>query len=387
MSPNRIGIITIHKVNNYGAELQAFALQEKLNRIGHEAEIIDYLFYKHKDFKHTRRSKPFVSIGIKRQLKEFFIPMLSQLKSLPHKAESIRRDQAFERFRNQHVRYSKKTYFSMDALYESIMDYDIFMVGSDQVWNPFCNVSLSPYFLDFAPQGKPKLSYASSFGVSEIPVDAKPFYRDYLNQFDQIAVREEQGVSIVSDLTGRKAAHVVDPTLLLDEKEWREVSLPVKVEEPYLLLYVLTESKYATEIAKKVATHLNLKIVRICKNAAKEDWDRSILNIIDAGPSEYISLFLDASFVVTNSFHGTAFSVNFQKPFYTVLPADKPNNSRQEGLLRSVGLERRILPEGTDLSNKEMHQIDFSSAAKLLQHMISHSEQYLLNTIGGAIHA
>ena len=379
----KIGLITILKVNNYGAELQAFAFQKKLSLMGFDVETIDYLFYKHKDFHYTKQAKPFVKIGIKRRLKEFLNPILTGIQSFPYRHIKKQRDEKFKNFHQKYTKFSKQTFHSIDKLYQADFDYDIFIVGSDQVWNPQNNVTQKPYFLTFAPDTKRKISYASSFGVSSIPLDAQSMYKEWLNNLDDIMVREEQGVRIVKEITGRNAKHVLDPTLLLDIKEWGDVAICLDCKEPYLLLYVLTDSEYITQFAKKMANELNLNLVRICKNSVKQDQDNTIQNIIDAGPSEYIGLFLNASFVLTNSFHGTAFSLNFEKPFYTVLSKNKSNNSRQEGLLSLMHLEDRLIYEGEDFPQQETYFPDLSDAMCSLKEKREQSVSLLLNSING----
>jgi hypothetical protein len=379
----KIGIITILKVNNYGAELQAFALQKKIEDLGYHSEIIDYLFYKHKDFRYTKQAMPFVDIGLKRRAKEFIHPISSRLKSLPYRKKKRIRELKFEKFHSKYSRLSVQTYRSIDELYRAELDYDVFIVGSDQVWNPYSNISLKPYFLTFVPPSKRKASYASSFGVSSIPSDGKDAYREGLNNLDHISVREEQGVKIVREIANREASQVLDPTLLMDEHKWREFALSPSIDKPYLLLYVLTTSPYITRLAKKIAVDLNLNLVRICKNAAIEDKDGSIINIIDAGPSEFVGTFLDASFVLTNSFHGTAYAINFAKPFYTILPKHKPNNSRQQNLLVAFNMKDRIIKEGDSYPAKEVYFPDFAKTTFLLKEKRAASIQFLKNAISG----
>jgi len=294
------------------------------------------------------------------------------------------RDVKFEQFHREYTRLSSQTYRSINELCIAELDYDVFVVGSDQVWNPYTNASLKPYFLTFAPSDKRKVSYASSFGVSSIPSDAQAAYRECLNNLDKISVREEQGVKLVRELAGRDACHVVDPTLLMEEQDWRKVAVSPSCNKPYLLLYVITASPYITQLANKMAVDLNLEVVRICKNAAREDRDSTIVNIIDAGPAEFVGLFLDASFVLTNSFHGAAFSVNFCKPFYAVLPKHKPNNSRQQGLLTSLHLEDRLIKEGDPYPEKERYFPDFTEADSLLKAKRVQSIQFLLDALNGS---
>lgn len=168
MSKNKkIGIITIHKVNNYGAELQTFALQKKLVRLGFDAEIIDYLFSKHKDYIFTKQARPFVNLGFVRRIKKFLSPLIAWIKSFPYRKVKRSRESKFELFHRKYTRLSLHIFRSINDLYRAKLDYDVFMVvGSNQVWNPYNNPSLKPYFLTFTPEGKPKVAYASSFGVS-----------------------------------------------------------------------------------------------------------------------------------------------------------------------------------------------------------------------------
>ena len=252
----KIGIITICKVNNYGAELQAFATQKRLEQMGHKAEIIDYLYYKNWQFKDTTLSQPFITINTKGKLMYWLKYRLASWavdKILPivNKNEK-RRKQNYQSFIDCGC-YSQK-YISMDELYHANMDYDIYIVGSDQVWNPSASSSIEPYFLTFAPQKAPKLAYASSFGVSSIAPELSKRYTELLNNLNTIAVREQSGVELVKQLTGREAQLVVDPTLLLNKTDWNPYMKPVKGISPfnYVLVYELLPSQILLDIAVKV---------------------------------------------------------------------------------------------------------------------------------------
>lgn len=214
-----IGIITIAQVNNYGAELQALALQKKLCLMGYDAEIINYLFYKHKKHKKEKCSMPFYPYPLKNRIKEWFLPIYESIKSIPYKKANEKRKEGFVSFHKRNTRFSKKCFFSYSELYNDPPIYDVYCVGSDQVWNPRCYTNLNPYFVSFAPEGKKKISYASSFGVNELPESAKKQYRKLLQGLDSISVREDVGVEIVKNISGRNATKVVDPTLLLTKGE------------------------------------------------------------------------------------------------------------------------------------------------------------------------
>lgn len=378
----KIGIVTILKVNNYGAELQAYATQAVLKKLGWDAEIIDYLFYKNPDFKKTKRSKPLFPMGLTKKAKEFLYPILDRMKSKQEGEASRLRKSRFAEFHRQNTSLSR-TYKTIDDLYSDSLDYDVYMVGSDQVWNPGIYSSIEPYFLTFAPKGKKRISYASSFGVSEIPLVAQPFYKNCLNQMDAISVRENNAVGMIERLSGRKACWVLDPTLLLTAHDWKQVaSTQYEEKKDYVLIYELTPCPYIAELAKHIAQKWGLRIVRICKNAAIEDKDERIENVIDAGPAEFLELFEKAAYVVTNSFHGTAFSVNFSKPFYTVIPKRKNNNSRQQSLLGMLGLEDRMILENSPFPNLEV-PIDYGKVNTLLNGQRSKSVEFLRKAIDG----
>lgn len=378
----KIGIITILKVNNYGAELQAYATQAYLKKLGYDAEIIDYLFYKNPKHKKTASSRPLFRHSLKKRVSEFLFPILDKVKRLKNKSSAKTRALRFDEFHKTHTSLSK-TYRTIDELYNSILDYDVYLTGSDQVWNPGIYSSIAPYFLDFAPKGKLRISYAASFGVSNIPNDCIETYKAYLAQYSAIGVREDNAVDIVNSIVNKTATRVLDPTLLLTKKEWLEVSYEIQVPtENFLLVYELIPCPYIMELSRHIADSKGLKIVRICKDSTIVD-DDSVVDIPDAGPSEFVYLFDKASFVVTNSFHGTAFAVNFNKPFYTVLPNHKQNNSRQQSLLNLLGLSGRCLTEGSVLPETTTFDIDFAPVNNKLNVEREKSVNFLINSING----
>ena len=376
----KIGIITIVHVNNYGAELQAFALQHKLNKLGHDAELINYLFYKNPRFKPTKKSQPFIKLSLKQRVKEFVYPYFKTVKSLPYLQQKKLRDNKFAEF---HKLYTKQTeeINTIDKLYASEFDYDIYVVGSDQVWNPNTNINIEPYFLTFAPKDKLKVSYASSFGVNSIPSIHQEKYASLLGNLDKIGTREKTGVEIVESVSTKKASWVLDPTFLLNKKEWSEFEVSSDIKKPYLLMYVLTDSDYISNLATQIAEKHNLQIVRICKNAFVEDKSENVINIIDAGPREYLGLFAKASFVLTTSFHGTCFSVNFNIPFFTILKKNKTNNSRQIDLLADLGIKERILFVEDKVSDKDVMSINFTEVNVKLEKNRANSLSFLTDAI------
>jgi polysaccharide pyruvyl transferase WcaK-like protein len=257
---------------------------------------------------------------------------------------------------------------SMPELYEASMDYDIFVTGSDQVWNPGAQSSIEPYFLTFAPDSARKISFAASFGVSEIEPNLRERYKEYLSRYDFISVREQNACDMVKQLVGKDAECVLDPTLLLTKDEWMKVARQYdNVPERYVLVYTLFDSPAIFNLAKRIAQEKGISVLRITKRAYFVNKIDGVCNILDAGPAEFVSIISGADYVVTDSFHGTVFSVNFGVPFSVVVSSKKKNNSRMESLLELVGLNTRMINENMDMENVEYETaIDISMVVQKL---------------------
>ncbi|QNL51634.1 polysaccharide pyruvyl transferase family protein [Olivibacter sp. SDN3] len=380
MEKKKIGIITILNVNNYGAELQAFALHHKLKLLGYDSEIINYLYYKNPRFRFEQQAKPLFGTSKMNKVKDLAIKWLDKY------AESTNREVARtreERFKNFHLKNTalSVTYHSFSELYEAEHPYNVFIVGSDQVWNPNNGTNLEPYFLTFAPTNARKISYASSFGVGKIDRLIYPIYRKLLNNLDFIGTREETGVTLIEEITKREATRVVDPTLLLSKREWEDILVPYEENRPYILLFIFKNSSYVTELAYALQKKTGYRIIRVCKNAKRVESDEKILNLRDLGPLEFLGLYQKAAIVLTTSFHGTVFSLIFEKPFFTITPASKNNNIRQQELLRRVGLQSRLLKEGDDFPDLDDVSIDFGPVRDHLEADRNRSIAFLTNAI------
>lgn len=383
----KIGIITISKTNNYGAELQAYASQKKLQLLGYDAELIDYLYYKHRDHKETKRSEPVIKFTTKEKIKHtllyrFVSPFYEDFMCYFVKNIKVRKEN-FKNFHEKNTKYSPE-YRDIETLYKTNHKYDVFIAGSDQIWNPSTGTSMAPYFLEFAPKDKLKMTFASSFGVSEIDSQYYPLYKNYISNLDVIGVREEDGVSLVKEIAGVEATKVLDPTLLLNKEEWSEViETPINTEKKYVVIYVLHESDTLIKIAHYLQEKLGYEIIKLTKRGYSNQEYPKVINIEDQGPSGYIDLFMNASFVLTNSFHGTAFSTNFNVPFFAVLNRERKNNSRMINFLKMVELSDRIVWEDIESFEKldELFKCSFNEANQLLQVERSKSEKYLTSNI------
>ena len=371
----RIGIITIQKCNNFGADLQAYALGAKLRSMGYEAENIDYLFYKHpRHLKSGGKEKPVLPISFVNKVKEWLFPIVSTVRGGRSSATVRVRRERFDSWFLRNVLVGRE-YRSVNSLYDEPPQYDVYMVGSDQVWNPRMYSNIKPYFLDFAPEGARCVSYASSFGVSELPSIVFYRYKQWLKKFSAIGIREKKGAEMVRAMAlGVEVKQVVDPTLLLTADEWARVAVAPEnaPNEEYVLLYDLISCFETTAIASRIAAARGCRIVRIGDGAY--------------GPGQFLWLFAHAMTVVTNSFHGTVFSILNHKPFFTVIPRTMSNAGRIESLVNSLGLGDRMI-RAADVATFSQTSVDtdWESVNRRLEKLKDESVDFLKRVIDGPL--
>lgn len=362
----KIGLITIHNSCNYGAVLQTFATQEFLGKYGN-VEIINYHnSYTDKTIQLLRLgTKPRDVLRLGKDILRFF-PKLRILKK-------------FRSFFVANYKLSGPRTKNLAGLGDR---YDVLVCGSDQIWNPEIiseNKALDPnYFLNFTKTGK-KISYASSMGSHLYSKSELKEVQGHLENFSSISVRELDSAKSLSKYLGKNVEHVLDPTLLLDRKEWTsKLNCESANEQPgYILIYVLRKNKILDQAVSIVARALKLDVIVI-----DQDPFTSIKcnqHIKDAGPKEFIDLFLNASFVVTNSFHGTAFSVNFEKPFIVTPPPTGLN--RIMSFLESVGASDRAISSTDEIKAIIDRGIDYSNITTKLNSQREKSKQYLINAL------
>lgn len=315
----KIGIVTITELENFGNRLQNYALQETLKSLGVEVETLhNYISYKH------RKSK-------KWQLSQLVFGLKHRSRGVIAELYKIKR---FERFDKNHFVFSK--YFSeLNYIPEKLGEqFDYFVAGSDQIWNPNFPFNLDFNFLTFCEKNK-RISYSGSFGVDSIPEEYQERYINYLNGFSRLTVREYTGQRIVNELIGENARVVVDPTLLLNQESWRLFSKKphwLKMKR-YVLVYFLGETNTLQELQDSLGDEFsNLEIINI--------HDKHLIIPYAITPDEFIWLIDNADLVITDSFHGTVFSILMETPFIHSLRKGGLNmSSRVDSLFRLVGLE------------------------------------------------
>lgn len=307
----KVGIVSLyHNNRNYGGQLQAYALTRYISELGYDAEQICW----QAEFKRPPQKK--------RELKKIFhyIYVFCWLqvkkvykKLLNNKLESRKR--AFERFQEE-INHSEKCYTGKDFL-EDCKNYDAIIIGSDQVWNT--NWYGTQYFLDFVPNDVCKFSYAASMPDVNISDEMKNTVKSALEGFSSISVREKKTADFLTELTGKKVRHVIDPTLLLDPEQWDDIASKKIVSEKYIFCYFLGRNKHYRKYARLLAKKTGLKIVslpHLC-GVAREDLNFADINLYDVVPGEFVSLIKNAEYVLTDSFHATVFS-NLYKVKYFV---------------------------------------------------------------------
>ena len=373
----KIGIITILNVNNYGAELQCFALYRKLQNMGYDAEVINYLFGINPNHKFNGEKRT-VPISLKQILKVKLLPVVQNLFCLFYTKNKKIRNQRFDDFHATYNHLTGTVYPSVKSLYDADFNYDVICIGSDQVWNYMKGYSLEPFFASFDKKGTKKVSYGSSIGLSSISKEAESVFKNALSEFSHLSVREQQASELLRKLLHRDIEVVLDPTLLLNSKEWLEVAkFDMCPANKYILVYIVTikPCNYVLELARHIAKQRNLQIVRICRDAYPEHSGQDVQEIVTAGPSDFVGLFSRAEFVVTNSFHGTVFSINFSKPFYSVIKNHHSTNSRLTSILKKLNLEDRIMTIGSPLP--KINGIDFTVSSEKLDEERKHSEDFI----------
>ncbi|KMM80724.1 polysaccharide pyruvyl transferase family protein [Pseudomonas deceptionensis] len=362
----KIGILTIHNSSNYGAVLQTFATQEYLKKIG-QPEIINY------KNTHTDKTMDLFRIGTGPR------DLLRIGKDIFRAAPRMRLLKKFKHFFNNHYTLSGNP---QEVLNSISGNYDLILCGSDQIWNPnivnrYKTIDAN-YFLQFAGATR-KLSYASSFGSHKFSKSEEKEVADHLKSFDSISVRESDSAKYLSLILNRPVSHVVDPTLLLDKDEWlSKLAISTTTNKrPYLLVYVLKKDAILKETVKLVSKHLNLDVVTIDQDPFSGFHCRE--HIRDAGPLDFIRLFNGASFIITNSFHGTAFSVNFNKPFIVTPPPTGAN--RILSLLTALESEEYMLKDQKTAVALAKKSPDFNKINKLLNILRENSKLYLKQAI------
>jgi hypothetical protein len=386
----KIGIVTYAKCDNYGAELQAYALQWKLNQLGYDAELID-LEKKEKDLASNKASiipairNRFKVYGWKAPweiMKLCFDVLQRKISAKENETNQEEKHKLFIEFFEKNIRHSAKHYTLEEIRTTKDLDYDVYIAGSDQIWNYMHTDYLDVYFLEFAKKFHAKrISYAASVSAASIPTSYQEEYKRLIPNIQYLSVRELQGAKTIEQLSGRKAEVVLDPTLLITKEEWsKNIARNPLQGQKYVLVYTLSGSKYITRLCESIANRLGCKVVNMKINFRKDKDDR-MDSLFDLGPAEWVGLISGAEYVVTDSFHGTAFSINYNKPFTTLVNPVSNMNSRVLSILEITGLTDRIIYDDGKNRMPESLTIDYAPVNKIINEWRDKSLRFIHNSL------
>lgn len=347
----RICIITMHGVWNYGSVLQSLASQKFFSDLGLSVEFINY---KRDDYK----SIP----GFLKSLRKRNTLLSYIVKAIIIYPTLLRWRTVFGGFCRRYIKVSSRLYLCKDDFKDSPIEADIYCTGSDQVWNSKHNDGISPmFFLDFAPKGKKRISFSASFGKDELEEWEKSQTADFLRQYDFITVREKSGVDICHNLGLQNVRQILDPTLLQPKEFWKGLMGRRKIEGKYLLVYQLHKETGMDEYLKEVARRLRLTVVRVCYRY--DEITKYGKSLLIPSVEDLLSAIYYSSLVVTDSFHITAFSTNFNKDFISIIP-EQQFGGRISSLLELTGLKARAIHRFDDFSPLE-NRIEWDSVNKI----------------------
>lgn len=381
----KIGLVCVTN-HNYGSILQTFALQTIVNNWGVETEIVRYNESKFSKIRRLR-NKEYMRTRFKVIEKKITLTFLYRKYSHLLQERNI----AFSKFISTNLKFSD-VLFSLSELNRKAYNYDIVLLGSDQVWHPM-NLYMNFFTLNFVPDKIIKAAYAPSFGVSKIPKSYKESYRKYINRIQYLSCREAAGVDIIYDLTGKKPPMVCDPTMLLSREDWLQV-LPGKTKYPfkYIFCYFIGDNPEQRELVLKLKETTGYKIITLLHidEYISSDSNYGDYTPFDVDPLDFLELIKNAEYIMTDSFHASVFSILFHKAFFTFNRfeniKEKSTNSRIDSLLGVLDLtERRVSSKDTIeiLLNKK--EIDFEAVDLKLFPFREASLNYLRTILGRII--
>lgn len=385
MNDKKIGVCACYDQKNYGSMLQVLATVIKIEELGYDYEIIRY----------SRKLTPDLFVRSLSRIPEKLRFKVEQDKkkrkfaSIEGLTQKIQqRNNCFKAFCENKFQKLSPVYDTYSDLQKAASQYSAVLVGSDQLWRPE-GYSTGFYNLMFVPDEVPKIAYATSFGVSQIPESKTKIAKQFLRRMDHISVRELRAAEMIKELIGRNVPTVVDPTLLFTGEEWNGI-LPQKkvVADKYIFCYLLGSNPqhrlWANELKKK--TGYKIVTIPYLDEFVEGDTAFGDYQIFDAGPAEFVNLIRNAEYICTDSFHGSVFSILNHKQFITFNrfsdESKNSRNSRIESLLKQTDLQsRRMTRIGQKVDEVIMAPIDYEQVEKNLTGMRDKSVNYLKKSL------
>lgn len=344
----QVGILTMHAAHNCGTALQAYALKTVITQLGYDCHLIN--------FQSDVQRKQYAVFNTKHMNLKIFVRNLLQL---VYVRSYERRRNLFFAFQNQYLDGASPILPDLEAVEKAAQEYDCLVVGSDQVWNLTLNDASKAYFLDF-PKREKRIAYAASFG-NGLPcfLARQTEFLPVLKKYDAISLREQEGVKYFRQ-QGIPSELVLDPTLLLDSSEWNCITVPPLFQKPYIFYYSLNCKPYSIKATQKISRILHLPVINATLHTRAVG--SGFKKIIECGPPQFLSLIQNASFVCTDSFHGTAFSIIMKKPFVSIFDSKESSlirDDRRACLLEQLGMEKRMVTLESDFDQVVREPINY----------------------------
>lgn len=338
----RVGILTFPGSQSYGASLQMMGLYRTLQDLDCTVEVINYM----NPFMKGRKHVPVKT---------------NQLRKIIGRIKGVPKVMRFKEFEKCIMMYPDHQINDHEQLSNICKRYAYVICGSDQVWNPLITGSDYSYFFDFIDDSAKKIAYAPSFGVTSLEDKDYIYIKHALERFTHISVREESGKKLVKELTGVDCPVVIDPSMLRTREEWKCLEKKVKqLPEKYIMYFMLNNVDYAKRFAEKLSVQTGYPIVNICGIIDKNRFTGKNMSLV--GPDEWLYTMDNASYVITDSFHGAVFSILFEKENFISLAS--VTNSRLKTLLDTVKLKNRILDSHSVI--EQYDKIDYTPVREIL---------------------
>lgn len=361
----KISLITLHKIVNYGSVLQAYATQTTFEKLGFEVEIVDYFTERMTQHGMSKRIKT-------KSPKLMRNPLLAAAARIIMYPSYKKRFPVFMNFVNQNLKMTEHTYTCEEDFEKYPISADFYCTGSDQTWNSVWNEKLDkPLYLSYAPDSKPKFSYAASFGRTKLEDWEKEPTKQLLSRYENISMRESSGVEVLHSL-GLDGINVLDPTLLLDKNDWQPLISDKYANDNYILVYNINREAGLDEYAQRLAKEKNLKVYFM--SYQYHDFYKKGRLICCPQVSEFLGLIAHARYVITDSFHCTAFSTNFNKQLMVYYP--HKFSTRLESLVNITGQQSRVVRADSPLAVAD-EKIDFDNINSILDKERSKAVDYI----------
>lgn len=348
--------VTFHHTTNYGAVLQAYALQQHILSLGHENVILETKLGSKKKKK-------------KLTIRQLYLNYLSWLR----REESHRLSGYFSDFHKNRMRLTRP-YVSMTDLRDNPPDVDCLITGSDQVWN-FATVPsmLDSRLLRFGDESSIRFSYAASMEELCLSEKQKELLKDSLSRYKGISVREQSAKEYIESFTPYNCQRVLDPVFLLSKDDWNKIAVDPRIKGPYILCYQVQRNENMQKVASRLRKQTGFPIVSICNGSIK--WIKSDYTFYDVSIEEFLGFYRDASYVISASFHGIAMGLVYEKPVYALIKQNRAN--RLKDIMNLFGLGDFIVRQGESVCVKQYQEDDLRGSKENKEALIKESKDYL----------